>query len=69
MKYKLVKLTPERQRENRRHTREKKRSMSELQELREVQEQFNDLIERMIATKAGLAGLALGASDAFVEWE
>ena len=69
MKYRLVKSTPERQRENRRHIREKKRSMSELQELREVQEQFNDLIERMIATKAELAGLALGASDAFVEWE
>jgi uncharacterized coiled-coil protein SlyX len=40
-----------------------------MQALQEAQEQFDDLIERMIAAKTTLTGLSLGANEVSVDWE
>jgi hypothetical protein len=40
-----------------------------MQALQETQEQFDDLIERMIMVKTALAGLELGSSEVSVDLE
>jgi hypothetical protein len=40
-----------------------------MQALQEAQEQFDDLIERMVMVKIALAGLELGSSEVSVDWE